>query len=178
MTEPSSNPADHDEGLANPGMTGTPPSQRPKWHDPAMHALDFSRRYREDLDIATGQIMLDLGLDPKKEIGAKDPDYGFEYATFHPNEQTVGGVSPDGRITIDSGIMNPEAMDAPYGEEAGNYWRRMRLPDRIKAIVAHEYEEHQGGDHEASLKNAPDTKLSVGEEVREMLRKMERGWHR
>ena len=177
MTKSPSVSAAPDEDPAEPGMIGTPPSARPKWHDPATHALDFSRRYRDDLDIATGQIMLDLEFDPKTQMGGKDPDYGFDYAAFHPNEQTVGGVSPNGRITIDSSIINLAAMDDPYGEEAGNFWRKMRLSDRIKAIVAHEYEEHRGGDHEASLKNAPDTKLPVSDEAREMLRRMERGWY-
>jgi hypothetical protein len=27
-----------------PGMIGTPPSQRPMWHDPAAHARDFAER--------------------------------------------------------------------------------------------------------------------------------------
>jgi hypothetical protein len=30
-----------------PGMIGTPPSQRPMWHDPAAHARDFAERYAE-----------------------------------------------------------------------------------------------------------------------------------
>ena len=166
----------HDYFRPKPGMVGLPPSARQVSADPKLHALDFSRRYRDDLDIAIGQVMLDLGLDPHQQMGGSDPDHGFVHATFHPNEQTVGSISPDGRITIDSGIMNPAVMDGPYGEEAGNYWRGMRLPDRIKAATAHEYEEHRGGSHEASLKKAPDTKLPVGEKAREMLRRMERGW--
>jgi hypothetical protein len=31
-------------------MIGTPPSARPMWHDPAAHAIDFSKRYAEPLD--------------------------------------------------------------------------------------------------------------------------------
>ena len=30
-----------------PGMIGTPPSQGPMWHDPAVHARDFVERYAE-----------------------------------------------------------------------------------------------------------------------------------
>ena len=45
-----------------PGMIGTPPSQRPMWHDPAAHALDFSRRYAEDIDLAVSQRVMDLGI--------------------------------------------------------------------------------------------------------------------
>ena len=28
-----------------PSMIGTPPSQRPMWHKPAAHAMDFAERY-------------------------------------------------------------------------------------------------------------------------------------
>jgi len=28
-------------------------------------------------------------------------------------------VTPDGRITLDSGILNPELLDKNYGQEAG-----------------------------------------------------------
>jgi len=32
------------------GMIGTPPSQRPMWHDPAAHARDFAERYADPLN--------------------------------------------------------------------------------------------------------------------------------
>ena len=55
-------------------------------------------------------------------------------------------------------------MDAPYGKEAGDYWRsKMRLRDRMQAAGAHEYEEHEGGSHEAALERGPDTALPVSE---------------
>jgi hypothetical protein len=150
-------------------MPHTPPS------DPADHAEDFSRRYAEDLDIAAGDILMGLGIDPKR-LGATDPE-DLTYKTFHPGERTVGSLTPDGRITLDSGVMNPEAMDAPYGEEAGDHWRsKMRLRDRMQAASAHEFEEHEGGSHEAALKRGPDTALPVSEPAREMLRKMRDGW--
>jgi hypothetical protein len=80
--------------------------------------------------------------------------------------------------TKGSGIMNPEAMDVPYGKKAGDYWREMRLSDRIQAAGAHEYEEDEGGSHEAALKRAPDTALPISERAREMLRKMRDGWRK
>ena len=33
-----------------PGMIGTPPSQRPIWHNEAAHARDFAERYAEPLN--------------------------------------------------------------------------------------------------------------------------------
>ncbi len=41
--------------------------------DPADHAEDFSRRYAQELDIAAGQVLTDLGIDPKR-LGATDPE--------------------------------------------------------------------------------------------------------
>ena len=35
-----------------PAMIGTPPSQRPTWHDPAAHSPDFAERYATELDYA------------------------------------------------------------------------------------------------------------------------------
>ncbi len=73
--------------------------------------------------------------------------------------------------------MNPDAMDAPYGKDAGDFWRsKMRMRDRMQAAGVHEYEEHEGGSHEAALACGPDTALPVSEPAREMLRKMRDGW--
>jgi len=47
-------------------MTDKPPS------DPANHAVDFARRYAHDLEIATGEVMLGLGLS-NHEMGLRDP---------------------------------------------------------------------------------------------------------
>jgi len=152
-------------------MPDKPPSE------PADHAEDFSRRHAEELDIVAGQVMMDLGIDPKR-LGATDPE-DLTYKTFHAGERTCGSLTPEGRITLDSGVMNPEAMDAPYGQEAGDFWRsKMRLRDRMQAAGAHEYEEYKGGNHEAALKRGPDTALPVSEPAREMLRKMRDGWRR
>jgi hypothetical protein len=143
-------------------------------NDAADHAEDFSRRYAEELDIAAGEVLMGLGIDPTR-LGGTDPE-DLSYKTFHPAERTVGGISPDGRITLDSGVMNPEAMDEPYGLEAGTYWRKMRLGDRMQAAGAHEYEEYEGGSHLESLRRGPNTALEVSEPAREMLRKMRDGW--
>jgi len=149
-------------------MTGKPPP------DPADHAEDFSRRYAVELDIAAGETLVDLGIDPNR-LAALDPE-DLQRKTFLPGERTVGSLGPGGTITLDSGVMNPDAMDAPYGKEAGDYWRKLRLRDRMQAAGAHEYEEHEGGTHEQALRRGPDTLLPVSAEAREMLRKMRDGW--
>lgn len=117
---------------------------------------------------------MDLGIDPNR-LGATDPE-DLTRKTFHPGERTVGGLTPDGRITLDSGVMNPDVMDAPYGKEAGDFWRKMRLRERMQAAGVHEYEEYEGGNHEAALNRGPATELPVSEPAREMLRKMRNGW--
>lgn len=142
------------------------------------HAVDFARRYAEDLEVATGQVMLDLGL-PASRMGAKDWVRGGEHHTFYPDERQCGTVTPDGRILIDSGVMNPGVMDEPYGEECGQLWRRTRLRHRLEAIIAHEFAEHnQGDDHELALIAALVTDLPISNEARELLRAQERGWDR
>jgi hypothetical protein len=145
--------------------------------DPADHAEDFSRRYAHELDVASGQVLMDLGIDPDR-LGATDPE-DLAYKTFHPGERTCGSLTPDGRITLDSGVMNPEVMDAPYGKEAGDFWRsKLRLRDRMQAAGAHEYEEYEGGNHEAALTRGPVSALPVSEPAWEMLRKMRDGWRK
>ncbi len=145
--------------------------------DPANHAADFSRRYAVDLDIAVGQTMLDMGIPPEK-IGASDHEQGIRHAAFHPHGRIGGDVTPDGRIVIDSGVMNPDLMTAAFGEEAGKLWAKSRLKPRTQAIAAHEHAEHTTGSHEGALAAAPDTELAVSHEAREILRAMQRGWSR
>ena len=59
-------------------MIGTPPSARPMWHDPAAHAIDFSKRYAEPLDQYVTVRMEDLGI-PKDRIGSSDHDHGIDW---------------------------------------------------------------------------------------------------
>ncbi|WP_435019112.1 hypothetical protein TA3x_001110 [Tundrisphaera sp. TA3] len=143
--------------------------------DPALHAVDFSQRYAEDLEIATGQAMIDLGL-TRDQMGAKDWTRGGEHHTFYPEESSGGTVSPDGRIMLDSGIMNPELMADGYDEATQQLWKRTRLPDRIKATIAHELAEHETGSHEGALESAPDTELPVGPHAKRLLESMRDGW--
>jgi hypothetical protein len=150
-------------------MTDTPPI------DPADHAEDFSRRYADDLEIATGQVMLDLGLS-EHEMGVRDPSRGLEHHTFIPHEGDCGSVNHLGQINVDSGVMNPAAMDAAYGEECGKVWWKTRLRPRIEAIIAHERAEHQYKDHELALIASVETGLPISREARELLRAQETGY--
>ncbi len=59
-------------------MTDQPPL------DPADHAENFSRRYAQELDIAAGEVLMDIGIDPK-QLGATDPE-DLQYKTFHPDD--------------------------------------------------------------------------------------------
>ena len=158
-----------------PAMIGTPPSARPMWHDPAAHAIDFSKRYAEPLDQYVTVRMEDLGI-PKDRIGSSDHDHGIDWCAFNPYEDTGGGVGTEGQINVDSGIFNLELLTQSYGKKAGTLWARSPLPDRIDAIIAHEISEADHATHEAALKAAPQTEMPITHRAREILRAMERGW--
>jgi hypothetical protein len=152
-----------------PGMVGVPPSARQVPIDPELHAVDFSHRYALELDYHAAQIMLELGIPPEK-IGDSDPLHGIRHAAFHPHRREAGTVTPDGRIMLDSGLMNPERLLG----EAGKVWAKSTLRSRMEAVIAHELAEHETGSHVAALREAPATRLPIGEGAREILRAMAR----
>jgi hypothetical protein len=160
-----------------PAMIELPPSARQVPADPAMHALDFSERYAEPLDYLVSQRMLDLGI-PTEKIGASDREHGIVHAAFHWFDKNGGNVTPDGRITADSGLFNLDLLKKEYGKKAGKLFEKSRLRDRLDAILAHEDAEHRTGSHVAALKVAPDTELPISHRARELLRAMEKGWRR
>jgi hypothetical protein len=143
--------------------------------DPADHAEDFSWRYAVDLDIASGQAMIDLGL-PDDKMGARDPDRNRDRHSFFPSDRTGGSVSPAGQVTLDSGLMNPDLLAIAYDEQAQMKWKRTRIGDRAHAIIAHELAEHEYADHELALIAGPETTLPISPAARDLLRQMERGW--
>ncbi len=151
-------------------MTDKPPTV------PAEHAIDFSHRYADDLDILAGQVMLDLGL-TDDQIGGRDPDRNGEHHAFFPSEETGGSVNAAGQVTLDSGLMNPTLLDANYDVAAREAWRQTRIRDRAQAIIAHELAEAEyDGDHELALIAGPGTELPISRAARELLRRMEAGW--
>jgi hypothetical protein len=158
-----------------PAVIGTPPSARRIPAHPELHALDFAERYAEPLNYQAEQTMIDLGI-PRDKIGCSAPLYGIRHATFHPRERTGGGVSPDGRLTLDSGVMNTELLTKDYGEKTARTWRKMRLKARMEALTAHELAEAETGSHVEALAAAANTRLPVSDEARELLRTMERDY--
>src|SRR5258708_2676535 len=92
----------------SPGMIGEPPSARypiiPA--DPADHAARFARAWQDVIEDLVGRRMRTLGI-TKDKIGTPDILQGIENAAFHPHYPDAGAVSPDGRIVIGSGILNP-----------------------------------------------------------------------
>ncbi len=101
-----------------------------------------------------------------------DIEYGITQAAFHPHASQGAGVSPDGRIIIDSGILNPELF-SPLGQEASQAFEHASVRTRIDNAIAHEYEEHRGGmDHAFAAEHAPDTVLPISKEARELARKL------
>jgi hypothetical protein len=158
----------------NPGMIGTPPSARSVWHDPAAHAKDFAERYAGPLDYLVSERMMQLGI-PDGQIGARDVEHGIQNAAFMPHESGGGGNSPDGRLNLDSGILNPELFKH-LGAEASDAYAGARLRTRVDAGIAHEFEEAKsGGDHRQAVERAPDTTLPISHEARELARKLRDG---
>jgi hypothetical protein len=84
------------------------------------------------------------------------------------------GTSPGG-INVDSGVFNPNLLGDPAAGGVARTWQRARLRDRIDAVIAHEYEEAIGGSHAAALRNAPNTRLNISPEARQLLREMAGG---
>jgi hypothetical protein len=151
-----------------PGMIGTPPSARPSIPtDPVEHAQNFSHRYAEPLDQYCAIRMEGLGI-PRERIGSSDHDHGIFWCAFNPNEGTAGGIATGGRITVDSGVLNPEQM-AHLEPPAPEACRHARLRDRIDAAIAHEDMEYRTGSHEAAVENAPETDLPIGGRPRALL---------
>jgi hypothetical protein len=120
--------------------------------------------------------MSDLGI-LDDQIGMPDDIAGNGWDAFHPHGMEGGNNSPDGRLIVDSGVLNLALLKRDYGSEAGRLYGESRLRDRLDAIIAHEYEEHRHGiDHEAALRAAPGTKLPLTDRAREICQAMERGW--
>jgi hypothetical protein len=156
-----------------PAMIGTPPSASQVPLDPGLHARDFVNRYAIPLDRYCAIRMQEVGI-AEARIGSSDHKCGIPWCAFNPHEATAGGVATAGRITMDSGVLNPEKL-AALGFPAADAWRRSRLRDRIDATIAHEDMEYRTGSHEAAVDLAPETDLPIGEAARALLRAIRLG---
>jgi hypothetical protein len=143
--------------------------------DPAEHAADFGRRYAEPLDWQAAIHIEGMGI-PSQRIGSSDHVHGLAGRAFYPRERDGGGVSPGGRINLDSGSLNPDLLTNDYGAKAGERWRKSRLRDRWDALVGHEDAEWRTGSHEAAVRSAPETDLPISDHARLILEAMRRGW--
>ena len=115
---------------------------------------------------------------PEEQIGSSDHLHGVVWRCFFPFERTGGGNVSGGRISVDSGVLNPELNAAEIGPKAQAVWEKSRLRDRIDATIAHEFEEAARGSHEAAVAAAPDTSLPIGEGARRILRAIADGQER
>ena len=146
-------------------MIGLPTSARRVPHDAAEHAADFAHRYADSMNYHVENRMMELGIHTDR-IGARK--YGYPHRAFWPEENTGGGNVPGMRLTVDSGVLNPELMAAR--PEAGPIWEKARLRDRMDAVIAHEDAESLTGDHTLAEAMAPDTELPIRDEARRILR--------
>jgi hypothetical protein len=155
-----------------PAMIGLPPSARGFYGRPkdiAGHASALAQEWEDVGESYVRKRMRELGI-PKDQIGQPDYDGDGRWRAFDPREQK-GGANTTG-VVVDSGALNPELFQ---GKKGGRLYPKMRLRDRIDAIIAHEYEElHHEGSHAAALKAAPKTKLSISNEARRLCRAMAR----
>ena len=149
----------------SPGMLGPSPSDRglpaiPA--DPAEHARRVAREWHDVAEAHVRRRMRELGI-PAGMIGSSDHKRRGERYAFFPDEIDGGGVAPGGRLSVDSGVLNPDLHPIKA-------WAEETLRRRFDAIIAHEYEEAIGGTHEYPVENAPETELPVGGRVRKLLR--------
>jgi hypothetical protein len=147
-------------------MTGSPASRRGgRPADIAAHASQVAQEWE---DVGEGYIcrrMKELGI-PDHQIG--QPDYGGDgrWRAFDPYTKT-GGSNTTG-VVVNSGVLNSELLK---GKKGGRIWPKMRLKDRIDAIIAHEFEElRAAAKHEDALKAAAKTDLPISDQARRLSR--------
>lgn len=147
-------------------MIGEPPSARGgRPADPGLHAQQIAREWEDVGERHVRRRNRELGI-PKDMNG--QPDYGGDgrWRAFDPYRR-IGGANTTG-VVVDSGVLNPELLK---GQRGGRIWPRMRLKDRIDAIIAHEYEElRAGGRHAEAIRNAAKTELPISGEARRLNR--------
>ena len=153
-------------------MIGTPPSARRIPDDPSLHARQFAIEYADNLEHYVEGRMHTLD-NSGEQMGLPDLSRRRPWAVFHPKGMTGGSVIAE-KITVNSGVLNPELFTEGYGPEIGNTWAKSRLRDRIDAVIAHEVAESETGTHEGAEALAALTRLPVSEGARRILRAIAR----
>jgi hypothetical protein len=103
-------------------------------------------------------------------VNSGQPDYGGDgrWRAFDPYRR-IGGANTTG-VVVYPGVLNPELRK---GWKGGRIWTKMKLQDRIDAIIAHEYEElRAGGEHAEAIKikSAAKTELPISDKARRLNR--------
>jgi hypothetical protein len=149
-----------------PAMIGLSPSARGgRSADPDLHASQVAQEWEDVGETYVRRRMRELGI-PENQIG--QPTYGGDgrWRAFDPKGRQ-GGANTTG-IAVDSGVLNPDLL---RGRKGGRIWPKMRLKDRIDAIISHEYEElRAGGKHVEALKSATKTEMPISDEARRLNR--------
>jgi hypothetical protein len=152
----------------SPGMIGLPPSARGLTGRPvdiAEHASQVAQEWEDVGEKYVERRNRELGISDRMN---GQPDYAGDgrWHHFDPYERE-GGTNTTG-VVVNSGVLNPELLK---GEKGGRIWQKMRLKDRIDAIIAHEYEELRAdGDHAKAIKAAAQTDLPISDEARRLNR--------
>jgi hypothetical protein len=150
----------------SPGMTGIPPSARGgRPAHPGLHASQLAQEWEDVGERYVRRRMRALGI-PDALIG--QPTYGGDgrWRAFD-SQGRQGGTNTTG-VVVDSGVLNPDLLQ---GKKGGRIWPKLRLKDRIDAIIAHEYAELRlGGQHAEALKAAARTELPISDEARRLNR--------
>jgi hypothetical protein len=147
-------------------MIGEPPSARgARPAHPGLHAQQIAREWEDIGESYARRRMSELGI-PEHQRGQPDFERDGRWHAFDPYGRK-GGANTTG-VVVDSGVLNPDLLK---GHKGGRIWPKMKLKDRIDAIIAHEYEElRAGGKHAEALKNAARTNLPISDEARRLNR--------
>jgi hypothetical protein len=140
--------------------------------DPAEHARQFAAMWADRLEEYARRRMREVGV-REDWIGTVDIEHRIDRRAFFP-QQSVGGdnIHQQG-INLDSGILNPDLIDARRAPELSSQWSKARLRHRADAVIAHEYEEASCDlplQHEEAKRKAPETQLRIDEAARSLLR--------
>jgi hypothetical protein len=150
-------------------MIGIPPSRRGgRPADIGLHASQVAGEWEDVGENYIRRRQEELGI-PGHQRGQPDYERDGRWRAFDPNGRE-GGANTTG-VVVDSGVLNPDLLK---GKKGGRIWPKMRLKDRIDAIIAHEYEELRRGSHVEALKAAAKTELPISDRARRLCRAMAR----
>ncbi len=150
-------------------MVGIPPSRRGgRPADIGLHANQVAQEWEDVGESYARRRQEELGI-PEHQRGQPDHERDGRWRAFDPFGRN-GGANTTG-VVVDAGVLNLELLK---GKKGGRIWPKMRLKDRIDAIIAHEYEELRRGSHIEALHAAARTELPISDGARRLCRAMAR----